>query len=105
MPGKGGCRDPLPLPVDVGDALVAYLVHRGQADDRHLFLRARAPRGPMTMTSVRGVVREACARAGIADTGTHRLRHGLARDLLGAGAPLHEIGQVLRHRHLATTAP
>lgn len=102
---KGGWRDPLPLPVDVGEALVAYLSARGaRGEDRHVFVHVRAPGGPMTMTSVRAVVRQACARAGIADTGTHRLRHGAAGAMLAKGAPLHEIGQILRHRDIATTA-
>jgi integrase/recombinase XerD len=102
--GKGGWRDPLPLPVDVGEAIVGYLRHRGKRDVRSVFLHVRAPEGPMTMTSVRSVVRRACERAGIADTGTHRIRHGAAADMLRHGAPLHEIGQVLRHHNLATTA-
>ena len=102
---KGGWRDPLPVPVDVGDALVAYLSRRGpEPRFREVFLHVTAPRGPMTMSNVRGVVQRACQRAGIAAVGTHRLRHGAASDLLRKGAPLHEIGQVLRHRHLATTA-
>jgi site-specific recombinase XerD len=58
----------------------------------------------MTMSGVRAVVRHACQRAGIADTGTHRLRHGVASAMLANGAPLHEIGQVLRHRDIQTTA-
>lgn len=103
--GKGGWRDPLPLPVDVGDALVAYLSLRGaESEFRQVFLHVRAPRGPMTMSNVRYVVRQACERAGIPDTGTHRLRHGAAADMLRNGAPLHEIGQVLRHRDIQTTA-
>ena len=102
---KGGWRDPLPLPVDVGEALVAYLERRGgDGRSRRVFLIVRAPRGPMTMTGVRAVVRHACQRAGIADTGTHRLRHGAASAMLANGAPLHEIGQVLRHRDIETTA-
>jgi site-specific recombinase XerD len=103
--GKGGWRDRLPLPVDVGEALADYLRARGErGDDRHVFAHVRAPGGPMTMTSVRAVVRQACRRAGIADTGTHRLRHGAAGAMLAHGAPLHEIGQILRHRDIATTA-
>lgn len=103
--GKGGWRDPLPLPVDVGDALVAYLRRRWpRSEFRQVFLLVRAPRGPMRMSNVRFVVRQACERAGIADTGTHRLRHGAACDMLRHGAPLHEISQVLRHRDLKTTA-
>lgn len=103
--GKGGWRDPLPLPVDVGDSVAAYLVRRGAVgDDRRVFAHVRAPRGPMTMSNVRGAVCRACERAGIPDTGTHRLRHGAASDMLRHGASLHEIGQVLRHRDLETTA-
>jgi integrase len=102
---KGGWGDPLPLPVDVGDAVVAYLTRRGPGGPHpQLFLRLCAPPGPMTMPSVRAVVRDACERAGIPDTGTHRLRHGAACEMLANGAPLHEIGQVLRHRNLETTA-
>jgi integrase/recombinase XerD len=56
------------------------------------------------MTDVRAAVSRACGRAGLADTGTHRFRHSLATDMLAEGARLEEIGQVLRHRHLETTA-
>lgn len=102
---KGGWLDPLPLPVDVGAAIAAYLRLRGaQPEFPQLFLRVHAPRGPMKLPTVRGVVREACERAGMPDVGTHRLRHGAAADLLRNGAGLHEIGQVLRHRDLETTA-
>lgn len=69
-----------------------------------MFLRLYAPQGPLSTSAVRSVVHQACLRAGIADTGTHRFRHGAAADMLRLGAPLHEIGQVLRHRHLETTA-
>lgn len=102
---KGGWRDPLPLPVDVGDALAAYLSRRGaDAEWRHVFLHVHAPHQPMSATGVKAVIRRACARVGIADTSTHRLRHSVAQDLLRHGAALPEIGQVLRHRELATTA-
>jgi integrase/recombinase XerD len=102
---KGGWRDSLPLPVDVGDALVAYLSVRGRDDGwRQVFLRVRPPWGPLTPTAVRAVVRRACARVGLPDLCTHRLRHSVAVDLLREGATLPEIGQVLRHRELATTA-
>jgi site-specific recombinase XerD len=58
----------------------------------------------LTATAVRAVIRRACARVGLPDLCTHRLRHSVAADLLRNGAALHEIGQVLRHRELATTA-
>ena len=102
---KGGWRDPLPLPVDVGDSLAGYLARRGPTPEfRAVFLRVRAPRGPMAMTDIRAVVRRACKRVGIVDTSTHRLRHEAATAMLRNGAPLHEIGQVLRHRDIETTA-
>ncbi len=101
---KGGWLDPLPLPVDVGRALAEYLSMRGRDDRwREVFLRV-VPSGPMGTTTVLAAIRRACARAGLANLGSHRLRHSLAVDLLRHGAGLHEIGQVLRHRHQATTA-
>jgi len=103
--GKGGWRDTLPLPVDVGEALVAYLCVRVPVTGcRRVFLRVVAPRGPMAMTDIRAVVRRACTRVGVPDTSTHRLRHAVACELLRNGAPLYEIGQVLRHHHIDTTA-
>lgn len=102
---KGGWRDPLPIPVDVGDALAAYLSARGRDEAfRRVFLRVRAPWGPLTPTAVRAVVRRGCARVGLPDLCTHRLRHAVAGDLLARGAGLVEIGQLLRHHELATTA-
>lgn len=101
---KGGWRDPLPLPVDVGDALSAYLSMRGRQDRwRQVFLRIEPP-GPMSRTTVLAAIRRGCGRAGLPDLCSHRLRHTLAVDLLRSGAGLPEIGQVLRHRELATTA-
>jgi len=44
------------------------------------------------------------ARAGIPRFGSHRFRHALACDLLARGAPLKEIGELLRHASQDTTA-
>ena len=103
--GKGGRRDRLPLPVEVGEALVAYLSGgRNPQRARHLFLTCRAPRGPIRADLVGDVVKRACKRAGLPRVGPHRLRHALAGELLRRGAGLVAIGQVLRHQDLATTA-
>lgn len=103
--GKGGRQDRLPLPSEVGEALVVYLSGGRNPDGaRHLFLTCRAPRGPIPADLVGKVVRRACARAGLAPVGPHRLRHALAGELLRQGAGLVAIGQVLRQRDLATTA-
>jgi integrase/recombinase XerD len=53
---------------------------------------------------VSSIVRRACARAGVAVVGAHRLRHTLACEMVRAGVPLPEIGQVLRHRSISSTA-
>jgi site-specific recombinase XerD len=103
--GKGRREDRLPLPADVGEALVAYLSGaRPGARSRHLFLTCKAPRGPIRADLVGDVVERACLRAGSPKVGPHRLRHALAADMLRHGAGLTAIGQVLRHQDLGTTA-
>lgn len=102
--GKNDRHERLPLPVDVGDALVDYLRHgRPRRDNPYLLLKARAPFGPLTGGTVAAVVRYACHRAGIAPVGAHRLRHTVATEVLRAGAPLEEVASLLRHRRHATT--
>jgi site-specific recombinase XerD len=103
--GKGRRHDRLPLPVEVGEALVAYLSSgRNPEGARHLFLTCRAPRGPIRADLVGDVVERACQRAGLPAVGPHRLRHALASELLRHGAGLVAISQVLRHQDLATSA-
>jgi integrase/recombinase XerD len=50
-------------------------------------------------------VRDACRRAGVERVGVHPLRHALASELLREGASLIDIGQVLRHKYVESTAP
>ncbi|MFV2013664.1 MULTISPECIES: tyrosine-type recombinase/integrase [unclassified Micromonospora] len=104
--GKGGHRDRLPLPVDVGQALVDYLEAGRPAGalDRCVFVRVKAPRRGLTSIGVTQVVNAAGHRAGLGTVYAHRLRHSAATAMLAAGAPLTEIGQVLRHRSVLTTA-
>lgn len=104
--GKGARRDRLPLPDDVGRAVVAYLQHArpATAQGREVFVRLRAPHRRLTRSAVSHVVVAAGQRAGLGPVAAHRLRHTAASQLLAAGAPLTEIGQVLRHSKAATTA-
>lgn len=103
--GKGRRQDRLPLPTEVGEALVAHLSNgRAPFSARHLFLTLRAPRGPIRPDLVGDVVERACKRACLPVVGLHRLRHALAVELLRQGAGLVAISQVLRHQDLATTA-
>jgi integrase/recombinase XerD len=104
--GKGGRVERLPLPVDVGEALADYLRHGRPADaeGRAVFVRVKAPPRALTPPGVSQVVVGAADRAGLGQIGAHRLRHTAATELLRAGAPLVEIGQLLRHRAELTTA-
>jgi integrase/recombinase XerD len=106
--GESGQFEPLPLLGDVGAAIANYLQHgRPKSSHRALFLRAQAPhRGFSGPSTVSTVVRLALARAGIAcpRKGAHQFRHALACQMLRQGATLTEIGTVLRHRNLQTTA-
>ena len=104
--GKGGRVDQLPLPVDVGEAIAAYLC-RGRprtAGVREVFLRVQPPHVGLTRSGVKAIVAGAARRAGLGVVRPHRLRHTAASDMLRAGVPLAEIGQVLRHRSLGSTA-
>lgn len=103
--GKGRRHDDLPLPIDVGQALVDYCQqHRFADESRRLFLHLRAPHSGLSPAGISGIVEQACHRAGFAAFGAHRLRHRAARNMRNAGAPLWEIGQVLRHQRVVTTA-
>ena len=103
--GKGGRIDVLPLPAEVGEALVAYLTDgRPRCASVKVFIRVHAPHAGMTCDGMRNVVRRACVRAGLPGLGAHRLRHTLGTGLLAAGASLEEVGQVLRHRTGQATA-
>jgi integrase/recombinase XerD len=103
--GKGNRVERLPLPVDVGTALAAYLRHGrpAGADGRSVFVRVRAPHRAMTPHGVTQVVVSAGRRADLGDITAHRLRHTAASELLRRGAPLQEVGQLLRHRSELTT--
>ena len=105
--GKGGRRIEMPLPVEVGRAIAAYLRRgRPRCTSRRVFLRTKAPvRGFQGASGVGSIVRHRLKRAGIAAPtyGAHQFRHGLASDMLRRGASLAEIGAVLGHQHPDTT--
>jgi site-specific recombinase XerD len=105
--GKGDRRERLPLPQDVGEALANYLRQsRPQCITRRVFIRLHAPHGGFSSSvAIDDVVRRALVRTGLDpdSKGAHLLRHSLATRLLGSGASLEEIGQLLRHTHPQTT--
>lgn len=101
--GKGHRQDRMPLPVDVGEAIVSYLRVRPDSEHRALFLCGCAPFGPVSCACVTTIVQCSCQRAGLPRVGPHRLRHTAASEMLRARVPLEEIAQVLRHRDLQST--
>jgi site-specific recombinase XerD len=95
---KGGGRLRLPIPADVGHAVVAYLRRRpAGATCRELFVQVRGAPRPMTSRAVTQVVARHAARAGLGVVRAHRLRHSAARAVLAAGGSLPEVGELLGH--------
>ena len=105
--GKRGRVDALPLPVDVGESLVAYLRTGRPAGTMHrqVFLSIDAPHSSMTSIAVTNMVAHAMRRAGISGAGAaHRLRHTAAMSVIATGGGLIEAGQLLRHTSVSSTA-
>ena len=103
--GKSRRVERLPVPRDVGQALADYLRRdRPSVESRTVFVSIAAPHLPLTPRTVGSVVARAAERVGVSGVTAHRLRHTAATDMLREGASLTEIGQVLRHRRLETTA-
>ena len=103
--GKGAQRDWLPLPEDVGEAIVGYLRRgRPSSDSRRLFLGSTAPYTEASAGLIKEVVRRACRHAHLPPRSAHQLRHTAATQMLRGGASLQGVAEVLRHRSLDTTA-
>lgn len=105
---KGRQRARMPIPPDVGAAVVAYLRDgRPKSSCRRLFLRMSAPQvGFASGCTITMIAKAALDRAGIhgyAHQGAHLFRHSLATQLLRSGATLSQIGQLLRHESHDTT--
>ena len=106
--GKSRREVGLPLPQDVGDAVLAYIEHaRPRIDEDKVFLTVRAPYRPFASScSVTDIVVQALKRAGMDDVkpkGAYLFRHSAATNLLRGGASLDVIGALLRHRSVDTT--
>ena len=101
--GKGGKRHALPLPQDVGKALVEYLRHsRPDCPSRHVFIRARAPHTQLQHSgSIYKIMKKALERAGLhpPHKGPHLLRHTFATHLLRRGASLPDVSRMLGHEN------
>jgi integrase/recombinase XerD len=105
--GKSIRDEKLPIPQDVGQAIVTYLRDvRPLCSSRRLFIRMVAPlRGFASSVNVCTIVRRCLAKAGINTDfkGAHLFRHTLATNMLRGGANIAEIGEILRHQDPKST--
>lgn len=105
--GKARPPEPVPLPVDVGHSLSAYLANgRPPSTSRAVFVGMRPPHLPFASSgAITSIAADAMSAAGVDAPikGAHVFRHTLATQMLRKGSSLREIGQVLRHRDEDTT--
>lgn len=106
--GKSRREVMMPLPQDVGDALLAYIEDaRPMVASDRVFLRAQAPFTAFRSSAeIAGIVSRVQSRGGFVGlpTGAHVFRHSLASAWLRGGADLDQIGVALRHASRDTTA-
>lgn len=96
----------LPLHALTGQAIEFYLLHsRPATQEKILFVRFKNKQGhPMGTSQVRSTVRYAAIRAGLEHfTGTHMLRHTVAKELINQGIDLKTIADILGHESIETT--
>ncbi|MGI8841260.1 MAG: tyrosine recombinase XerC [Caulobacteraceae bacterium] len=102
--GKGGKTRLAPVLPAVREAVDLYLAALPFASgpDAPLFRAARG--GPLRPRQVQATVQRLRGRLGLSERATpHALRHSFATHLLGAGADLRSIQELLGHASLSTT--
>jgi integrase/recombinase XerD len=103
---KAGHSTAFPLSAVVGEALVDYLQRgRPTTSDRHVFIRAVAPRQPLSAAAVSSGARFYLLKAGInvRRPGSHTLRHSAVQRLVDANFALKTIGDFVGHRSTRST--
>ena len=105
--GKSNHHNCLPLPQDVGEAIVEYLRRgRPECSSRKVFVRAVAPNRELTSSSaITCIVKRYLLQASLhpARMGAHVLRHSLATRMIRGGNTLDEIGDILGHQFRTST--
>ncbi len=106
-PGKTRRERLLPLPVEVGTALVAVLRSRPPTAPRGgIFVRTRAPLRPLSAHAVTGIAQRALRRADLTvpRLGAHVFRHTVATQWVQRGVSMKAVADLLGHADLETTA-
>ena len=108
--GKGGRDRFVPYPVEIGPALLSYLMARPPWSGPELFLSSDGGRaggrvrGVLTDNGIRQMIRRRCQRAGVPYVNPHAFRHGLAMALLNSGeADLSLVARILGHSSTSIT--
>lgn len=96
----------LPMPQEVGDAILAYLRVRPKCRLEHVFLCIQAPRRALGAGDVGGICQRAIDDLGVSSPskGAHLFRHSAATTLIRHGATLDDVGRLLRHASRESTA-
>ena len=107
QPGTSRRARTLPLPHDVGQAMVAY-GQRGRppSASRQVFVRSRPPFRSLTSAAVWAIVRQAFTRAGLVvppGVDSHICRHTVASQMVNHGASFKDVAEVLGHQSIQTT--
>ena len=105
--GKDRRTHELPLPKDVGDAIVAYLQSgRPHTSERRIFVRHRRPLGAaLSGSAIGAIIQRGFKRTGLElpSYGSHVLRHTVATHMIQQGVSIKEIADILRHKSIDTT--
>jgi site-specific recombinase XerD len=105
--GKNRRPTRLPLPQEVGEAILDYAQHQHpRIPSESVFLTVTAPLKPASSQTISQIAARALHRAAVDSpiSGAHVLRHSAATHMLRHGASLPSIGAVLRHASVETTA-
>ena len=102
--GKGGKERVVPILPAISEAMQNYVIlcPWSLAPNERLFRGAKG--GPLSPTMVQRVLAQARRALGLPDSATpHALRHSFATHLLGAGADLRSLQELLGHASLGST--
>ena len=105
--GKGGRERRLPLPADVGAALVAALDSRPRTSPPDVFfVTALPPYRQLSSASVTDIAKRGLRRAGVTvpRSGAHVFRHTFASQMVRREVPMKTVADLLGHARLGTTA-
>ena len=102
--GKGNKERLVPLGSKASSAIKIYLIQRLDLKPKEDYLFVNSRGGRLTTRSIDRIIKKYAAISGIPkNISPHVLRHTFATHLLGGGADLRAIQEILGHKSLSTT--